>query len=209
VLIHGAAVTHTVWTPVIAQLHALGVTAPIHAPQRRYSGDLDVEMADLLPLCDDALVVGVSGGATLGLELAARGAPFTSAILHEPAVGSLLPELLAPMAVAFARGGVELFATTLYGRSWHRDLAPDDDEATRRDLAMFRAFEPRHANPCAGSVLVTVGERSPAIRHEAAALLRDRCGYSTAVLPGSSHAAHLDSPRQLAALIRDVLTTPV
>jgi pimeloyl-ACP methyl ester carboxylesterase len=174
-------------------------------PQRDYSGDLDTEIAALEPICEDALIVGVSGGATLGLELATRSVPFAAAILHEPAVGSLLPGLLAPIAAAYERGGVSEFATTLYGSGWLSEMAPNDSGAVARDLAMFRGFEPHGVGDGAGDVLITVGEHSPAIRHDAAAALTHAFGYPVAVLPGSGHAAHLEAAPQLAAAIIDVL----
>lgn len=205
VLIHGAAVTAAVWHDLLAALTAAGVSLPILAPQRAYSGSLDVEVEALAPLCEDALVVGVSGGATLGLELAARGVPFAGAVLHEPAVGSLLPGLLAPMAAAYESAGVPGFAHLLYGPSWRPELAPEQDEAVARDLAMFRGFEPRAAADGAGGVLVTVGELSPQTRYDAANALSDAFGYPVQVLPGSAHAAHLDAVDQLADLIISTL----
>jgi pimeloyl-ACP methyl ester carboxylesterase len=190
-------------------LRERGVTLAIHTPQRAYSGDLDTEIAALEPLCEDALVVGVSGGATLALELAARGVPFAAAIVHEPAVGSLLPGLLAPMVAAYQDGGVDSFATTLYGAQWRPQMAPPDRDAVGRDLAMFRCFEPHGAAPGAGDVLVTVGEHSPAIRYEAAEALTREFGYPVTVLSGSGHAAHLEAARELADLICDTLTARI
>jgi pimeloyl-ACP methyl ester carboxylesterase len=191
VLIHGAATTAAIWSPVSEQLVAAGRT--VAAPQRAYSGSLDGEIDALVPLCPGAIVVGVSGGATLALELAARGVPFLAALAHEPAVGSLLPGLLAPVVAALAADGVRGFGRTLYGPSWTPGDAPPDPEAVARDLAMFRAFEPRPAAPGAGPVLVTVGSASPAVRHEAAAALHAACGYPIEELPGAGHGAHLDA----------------
>jgi pimeloyl-ACP methyl ester carboxylesterase len=206
-LIHGAATTARIWDGLIAELRPLLPGARIEAPQRGYSGSLDTEIAALIAPATDALIVGVSGGATLGLELAARGVGFESSILHEPAVGSLLPGLLTPMADAYARDGVTGFATTLYGPSWRPEFGPADPEAVGRDLAMFRGFEPRSPAPGAGPVLTTVGANSPAIRHAAAAALTERLGYPSSVLAGCAHAVHIDQPRVLAALIAQVATS--
>ncbi|HEY3737079.1 MAG TPA: alpha/beta hydrolase [Jatrophihabitans sp.] len=205
VLIHGAAVTAEVWDGVIAALAASDVSVPVLAPQRVYSGSLDAEVDALAPLCEDALVVGISGGATLGLELASRGVPFACAVLHEPAVGSLLPGLLAPMAAAFESGGVAGFANVLYGPSWRPGLAPSDGDAVARDLAMFRGFEPRPAADGAGPVLITVGELSPQSRYDAAAALNREFGYTVQALTGSAHAAHLDAVDQLTTLIVELV----
>jgi pimeloyl-ACP methyl ester carboxylesterase len=199
VLIHGAATTSRIWDRVVALLDGFDV----RCPDRRCSGDLDTEVADLLPLCANAIVVGVSGGATLGLELAARGCGAASMIVHEPAVGSLLPGLLNAVAAAYADGGVPAFATTLYGPNWQSTDGPLDDAAVARDIAMFRAFEPSAPIADGGRVLVTVGENSPQIRHDAAAALAKRFGLAVRTLPAAGHAIHLDRPGTLASLIRE------
>jgi pimeloyl-ACP methyl ester carboxylesterase len=105
------------------------------------------------------------------------------------------------MVAAYQDGGVNSFAATLYGPAWHLEMAPADGDAVGRDLAMFRIFEPRGAAPGAGDVLITVGEHSPAIRYEAAEALKREFGYPVAVLPGSTHAAHLEAAPELADLI--------
>ena len=89
VLIHGAATTSRVWRHVVPLL-AAGGPVSVTVPDRPCTGDLATETAALRPSCAGAVVAGVSGGATLGLALAAAGVP-AAAVLHEPAVGSLLP----------------------------------------------------------------------------------------------------------------------
>lgn len=202
-LIHGAATTPAVWCATVTALAAVLPGAHIECPYRPSSGDLDVEIDALLPYADRAIVVGVSGGATLGLELAARGVSFRAAILHEPAVGSLLPGLLTAVAEAYERGGAPAFAATLYGPAWTPELAPADPGAVGRDLAMFRRFEP--AAPAAGSgpVLITIGAGSPPIRHEAARRLHEQFGFDTRTVAGSGHAVHLEQPQRLAELIAE------
>lgn len=202
VLIHGAATTSRIWDRVVPLLGGFDV----HCPDRRCSGNLDVEVADLMPLCKQAIVVGVSGGATLGLELAARDCGAASIIVHEPAVGSLLPGLLNAVAAAYASGGVQAFATTLYGPSWQPADGPADDASVARDIAMFRAFEPSAPNPESCPVTVTLGALSPQIRHAAAAALATRFGLAVRTLPDAGHAIHLDRPAVLASLIRDTAT---
>jgi pimeloyl-ACP methyl ester carboxylesterase len=206
-LIHGAAVTSRIWDRVIAALSRALPESLVVAPQRASSGSLDVEIDALLPACADAVVVGVSGGATLGLELATRGVPFRSAVLHEPAVGSLLPGLLAPVVAAYQAGGVAGFGRALYGPSWSITDAPADPAAVARDLAMFQAFEPAAAAPGSGPILITVGELSPPVRNEAAAALCETFGYSIATVPDSGHAAHRDAPAALASLVSRIART--
>ncbi len=199
VLIHGAATTGRIWDRVVPLLDGFDV----RCPDRRCSGDLDVEVDDLMRLCQDAIVVGVSGGATLGLELASRDCGAASIIVHEPAVGSLLPGLLNAVAAAYASGGVAAFATTLYGPSWQPSDGPSDDAFVARDIAMFRAFEPSAPGAHCCPVVVTVGAESPQIRHDAAAALADTFGLAVRSVPGATHAIHLDRPAELARLIRE------
>lgn len=205
VLIHGAATTAGVWDGVRRLLDELVPEARVETPQRAYTGDLAAEAAALTELCDGALVAGVSGGATLGLVLLAAGVRVRGAVLHEPAVGSLVPGLLAHVAQAYAAGGVPGFGAALYGPSWHPSLAPADPEAVARDFAMFRSFEPDlpglRANPATARSLGTVGARSPQPRHDAARVLEDGAGLAREQIEGSGHAVHLDYPGRFAQLI--------
>jgi len=200
VLIHGAATTSRVWRHVVPLLGGLDVTCP----DRACSGDLATEVAALRPVCDGAVVAGVSGGATLGLALAAAGVPMRAAVLHEPAVGSLYPGLLDAVRAAYQAGGAAGFAAALYGPSWTPAEAPQDPGAVARDLAMFSAFEPAApvASAGAGPVVVTVGERSPLARHESVRRLAEKFGFAVRELPGARHAVHLDHPQAFAAAIR-------
>jgi pimeloyl-ACP methyl ester carboxylesterase len=200
VLIHGAATTGQVWWRVRPLLPGFDVLVP----DRPCSGNLSTEVDALRAHCAGALVVGVSGGATLGLALAAAGVPMTGALLHEPAVGSLLPGLLDSVREAYAAGGVPGFARTLYGPAWSEADAPADLAAVARDLAMFTMFEPAAAVPdtLAGHVIVTVGECSPAVRHDSVNRLAVRFGYRAWVIPGAAHAVHLTHPQAFADAIR-------
>lgn len=213
VLIHGAATTAAIWRAVSRSLTALHPNVPVIAPQRAYSGDLATEVDALAELCADAVVLGVSGGATLGLALLASGVPLAGAVLHEPAVGSLVPGLLAPMAEAYASGGVAAFGAALYGPAWSARMAPEDPGAVGRDLSMFRAFEPGRLPPLPGgaargtaaaataaTIMTTVGALSPPPRHQAARALQDHCGLPYRVIEGCGHAAHLERPETLARL---------
>lgn len=199
-LIHGAATTAEIWSGVRALLPP---DVEVLAPQRAYSGDLRTELDALADPAEGAVVLGVSGGATLGLALVAAGVPVAGAVLHEPAVGSLVPGLLAQVAEGYAAHGVAGFGAALYGAGWNPAMAPADPDAVRRDFAMFRAFEPAPLPAPAANVLTTVGALSPPARRTAARALRDRLGLPYRVLDGCAHAAHLECPQTLAALVRE------
>lgn len=208
VLLHGAATTARVWDAVAVLLTAADTGYDVVAPERPRTGDLARELAWLGPYVEDAWVVGMSGGATLGLALAAAGAPIAGAILHEPAAGSLVPHLLTPAAEAFARGGTAEFGATLYGPSWRPAMAVGvDDAVTARELAMFRAVEPGPPVPPAGPVLVTYGAQSPPVRRTAAEALRDTCGYPIRELPATGHFAAVDAPRAIATVVGEIVPT--
>jgi pimeloyl-ACP methyl ester carboxylesterase len=125
------------------------------------------------------------------------------AILHEPAVGSLLPGLLAPVAAAYAEHGVPGFGAALYGPHWDAGMASSDAGAVERELPMFRAFEPAAAATGQGRVLVTVGGASPPPRHAAVTALRERLGYEVRIIPDASHFVAVEQPEALAGLIRE------
>lgn len=199
VLIHGVATDSRVWAATVA---ALGPAVEVHVPDRPQSGDMDTEIAALAPLCEGAWVVGVSGGATLGLEMAARGVGFAGALLHEPAAGSLAPGLLDDIARAFEREGVAGFGRTLYGPRWSPELTVSARETVARELAMFRVFEPRPVGALADRITLTVGQRSSPARHRSVRDLGATLGLAHRVLPGTGHAAHLEIPAQLAQWVR-------
>ena len=197
VLLHGAATTGRIWHKLIPHLADMDT----HCPDRPCSGDLDTEVAAVAELCAGAIVVGVSGGATIGLALAARSVPMRAAILHEPAAGSLAPGLLAHVAQGLRAGGVAGFGHALYGPSWSPTDAPADPAAVERDFAMFSAFEPTQLGAGVGPVLLTVGERSPATRHRSVRALSAHLDVPFEVIPGGHHAVHLDAPSAFASVI--------
>jgi pimeloyl-ACP methyl ester carboxylesterase len=203
VLVHGAATTAAVWDAVVPLLSAYDV----EAPERPRTGDLDRELAWLIPRVEGAWVVGMSGGATLGLALAARGVPLAGAILHEPAVGSLVPDLLEPVATAFAVGGTNGFGCLLYGPAWRPSMAGDVSEATTAaEIAMFRSAEPGPARPPCGPVLVTYGARSRTARRCAAERLREVHRHRIRELPDVGHFLSAEHPRLIVGLV-DELTS--
>ena len=205
VLIHGAATTAAVWSGVRRGLSRFCPGVEVVSPQRAYSGDLAAEVDALAGLCAGALVAGVSGGATLGLALLAAGVPVGGAVLHEPAVGALVPGLLAAVARGYAAGGVPGFGAALYGPGWDPSMAPADPGAVERDFTMFRAFQPDPAailaSPASARSMTTVGALSPPARHEAARALQEHAGLARHELAGCRHAVHLDDPDMFAAVV--------
>ena len=134
-------------------------------------------------------MVGVSGGATLGLALACASSHLAGAVLHEPAVGSLVPGLLDHVVAGWTTGGVAGFGSALYGPSWDPSMAPADADAVARDLAMFRRFEPARAGVRGGNgrVLVTVGAALAAgAAHGPRRALHDRAATRSGVLPSTA-----------------------
>lgn len=197
-LIHGAATSGRVWRRLVPLLEMHGYE--VRAPDRPCSGALEEEISFLEPLSRDAVLVGVSGGATLGWELISRSSSPAAAVLHEPAAGSLRPGLLARPLKALEEHGPASFARALYGPAWTEEEMADSS-AVPRDVAMFAGFEPRPPYPQAGPVRLTVGDESPPVRHEVAEAFEQRFGLPTAVLPQTGHAVHLERPELLVNLI--------
>ena len=206
VLIHGAATTAHVWDGLARALAGAG---EIVTPQRAYSGDLERELHDLRDIVTGAFVVGVSGGATLGLALAVEGVPILGAVLHEPAAGSLAPGLLDHVIRARNEGGDAAFGAALYGSGWADRLLPNDPEAVGRDLAMFRAFEPTSPQIPLTHVTLTVGGSSPGIRHDSVKALARLTGAQTCVVPRAGHAVHLTEVPSFAQVIVERLHASV
>ena len=68
-----------------------------------------------------------------------------------------------------------------------------DAATVKRELSMFRMFEPRPPTISPASVTLTVGENSPAARHASVAALSKAFGIRSRVLRGVGHAAHLEN----------------
>lgn len=203
VLVHGAATTPRSYAEVLHYLPGWVV----RIPARRCSGNLDEELAALAPLCTDAVVAGVSGGATLTLALLMAGVPMRAAVLHEPAAGSLAPGLLDGVAAAWQRGGVPAFGSTLYGSTWTIADAPADHAAVGRDLAMFRRFEPAPLPAGHPPAVLTVGEWSPPIRHRTATALAALLGVPVQIISATGHAVHQENPEALGGSVIDMCRT--
>lgn len=203
-LIHGAATTPAVWHRLLPLLaDEPGVL--VHAPLRPRSGDLDTELEFLAELARDSIVVGASGGATLGLALLAGDVRLAGGVLHEPAVGSLVPGLLDHVVAGWNTDGVAGFGRALYGPSWTPTMAGPDPDAVGRDLAMFRRYEPAPIAAGQGPVIATVGGDSPPVRRRAAAALQAKFGIPSRELPESGHFVVHDNPQALAAVVLELV----
>jgi pimeloyl-ACP methyl ester carboxylesterase len=197
VFIHGVATTGRIWRDVLPYFEGFEVVCP----DRPASCVLDVEIAALQDLCQHNIVVGVSGGATLGLELAARGVPLAAGVFHEPAAGSLAPGLLAHVAEGLRDDGVEGFGRALYGRAWSPDDAPDDPAIVEREFAMFSRFEPTPPSDQAGPLLLTVGATSPPSRFAAVEALSRFTAVPWTTVEAGAHAVHLECPREFSDVV--------
>lgn len=167
---------------------------------------LEIVIAKLYP----AVLVGVSGGATLALACAIRNAPGLRAVItHEPLVGALQPDLdervrkagktiLASQDLDEARR----FLQRLYGPdSWNtmpyqaRDWVETVLPVVANEIAQFSSFQPSLEE--LGSIeiphLTTVGSRSGAERHAVAELLSS-VGARKAVIDRSGHLVQVDNP---------------
>lgn len=165
-----------------------------------------------------AVVVGVSGGATLALALAIGHPEVVGGlVLHEPLVGAHAPALHATLQGAAqhaARGDAEALEVvrTLVGeRSWPRlePAARAQMEAgaarARAEIPLFAAFSPTTAELTGLRglpLLTTVGSESAPERHAAALVLAELSGAAVAVVAGAANAVHLDAPDAFARTIR-------
>lgn len=205
VLVHGAVSDARVWDRVLPRLRLALPDFEVVAPTRPRTGEFAQEVAWLASIAADGWVVGMSGGATLGLGLTATGTPLLGAVLHEPAVGSLAPHLLAPVVHRFRVSGVAGLGRALYGDAWTPALSGDVREAVAgTELEMFRGFEPAAVSPTAGRVVVTYGRSSPAIRRTAAWALHP---YGCEIQPvrRASHFAAYDHPAEFAEVVASVI----
>ena len=168
--------------------------------------------------------VGVSGGATLGVIAATRRpAGITVAVLHEPLVGSAAPGLQAMIrrgadrlaavrpdeqhgadgqrAVEYMTGLVGVDCWQLLGRDG-RAAVEARSALIACEVPRFARFEPGAVPPDAGvRVVITVGERSPAVRHDAARRAADLLHGSVHVIAGVGHLPQVEAPTEFAELI--------
>ena len=172
--------------------------------------------------CGSAVVVGVSGGATLGLALAIRRpAELAGAVLHEPLVGPLVAELHAVVSELRDRLSTEesygamAFVSELVGvGTWNR-LPPAErtalaqmDAVVEADAAAFGSFAPtpESLQSVRGLPMVAShGRRSGPVRAKVTQLLGSQCGAEEMTVAGCGHLAQLDNPEGLLAAVRSLV----
>jgi pimeloyl-ACP methyl ester carboxylesterase len=215
-LVHGVGFGPSTFASVARELRRAG---PVLVVERRGYGSraalapaarVEDHVADLCVQLDGAgvrraVVAGCSGGATVALA-AALLAPerIVAAVAHEPAVGSLAPELVEVVRTAVARG--ELPRVLAGPQTW-QGLAAAQVAGLRARAALvaadaraFMTWEPP-LDATSSPIVCTVGARSDPLRHEIAATLRDRTGARVVVLPDCGHLAQLDAPAAFARVI--------
>ncbi|MBX3283919.1 MAG: alpha/beta hydrolase [Actinobacteria bacterium] len=224
VLVHGVGAGPASFDRLAARLEGRHRVVAVERPLGPAGTALDVvDQADRL--ADDlvarglagGLVVGVSGGATVGLALAIRHPEAAGAlVLHEPLLGRHAAGLHARFheAAALAATGLEGAMTvvrSVMGDDTWEALGPHGraaawDQAARwqAEIPRFAAFDPTaeelgrlHDRP----VLATVGARSTVERRLAAAVLQNLAGVDVVEVPGAGNAAHLDAPDAFASVL--------
>jgi pimeloyl-ACP methyl ester carboxylesterase len=181
---------------------------------------VDEHVADVIEVLDGtdverAVIAGISGGATVALAMALAHPERTAmAVAHEPAVGTLVPELPALVRSSLAAGGGRELVRVLAGpRTWQSLPAALIAAVTGRaeliesDARAFLAFEP---SPGGGARLITsVGSRSDPLRSAVAQRLAGAFGASVEVIPECGHLPQFDAPQAFAELILDHVRSPI
>lgn len=218
-LVHGVGFGPSTFARVARELRRAG---PVVMVERRGYGTragqppperVEDHVADLVAALDAAgveraVVAGCSGGATIALA-AALTAPdrVTAAVAHEPAVGSLGPELLALIERALRTSGLALVKALAGPGTWARLTPAERAEAADcagiagDDARAYLGWEPPLDRADAAPVITTVGQRSAPMRHAIAAVLRERIGARVVVIEGCGHLAQLDAPAAFAATV--------
>lgn len=222
VLVHGVGFGPETLAPLARALHRH--TPTIVMTRRGYASrhqltpavSVDEHVRDLVAELDRleverAVLAGMSGGATIVLAATlTHPERVTVAVAHEPAVGSVSPELRRLVADALAHGGGSLARVLAGERTWQALPAPlitaldESAPLIEQDARAFLAFEPLLPPPGTGVALVcSVGDRSHPLRREVAARLSARTGAPVVLIADCGHLPQFDAPAAFAQLILD------
>lgn len=229
VLVHGVGFGPDTLAPVAAFLGPAAGVRVLVLERRGYGARadevpatrVDEHVEDLCALLDRegigrAAVAGTSGGATVALAAALLAPTRVScAVVHEPAVGTLSPELRLLVRGALRDGGGLGLQQTLAGpATWaalpeaERVAAATRAPLVELDAPAFLAWEPPLAcTPAAAPVVCTVGARSGPVRHDVARRLSALLAAPVHALEDCGHLAQLDAPETFAAAIARAATT--
>jgi pimeloyl-ACP methyl ester carboxylesterase len=194
---------------IVVERRGYGTRAALPPP-----GHVEDHVGDLVAALDAAgidraIVAGSSGGATIALA-AALTAPdrVVAAVAHEPAIGSLGPQLMALIATSVQIGGTALVQALAGPDTWSR--LTDDERAELAacagiladDARAYLAWEPPLDRVGeAAPIVCTVGRRSSPMRHAIAAAVQERMGAQLVVVEDCAHLVQLDAPAAFAAII--------
>ncbi len=164
-----------------------------------------------------AVLVGVSGGATIALACATqRTKGLVGAVSHEPLIGALAAQLNYRVVTAGQRlaespnveSAIE-FVRNLYGpQSWDsleesfRLWAEQHAHTICEEVAQFGSFQPtaEHISSLSVPHLTTVGALSATMRHDVCGLLQDH-GSRSALIDGAGHLVLAEQPRRFAQIV--------
>lgn len=221
IFVHGVGMSPALFTPVsrLTGQRSYVWVRPGYGPEQAVATlDRQVEALNrLIKSFAPAIVIGVGGGASLGLASAISQADgLVGLVTHEPLVGSLVPALDQKVKESSqrlrrspSRDAVSGFLQSLYGlAAWQRLAQADRDWGTdhyrtvSREAVHFAAFAPTMADLQAIEVvhLTTVGARSAPDRFEVAELLGS-LGASTTMIDGAGHLPQFESPRTFSSVL--------
>lgn len=194
---------------VIVERRGYGTRSALAPPARVEDHVDDLVMTLDAAGIERAVVAGVSGGATIALA-AALTVPerVVVAIAHEPAVGSLAPELLALIERSVQTGAMALVQALAGPATWARLTAGQRADVelyapiVSDDARAYLAWEPPLERVAgAAPIVCSVGRHSSPLRHAIARVVQERIGAQVVVVEDCAHLVQLDTPTAFAAII--------
>ncbi len=223
IAVHGVGLCPALFAAVPFRHPTVTVVRPGYEDVASTNGfDEQVEfISALLQEHSPAVLVGVSGGATIALACATRSTPgLVAAISHEPLVGALASELDDRVRAAGERladspsveAAIE-FVRGLYGSaSWdaldqHTRLWAEHHAHTIcHEVSQFASYQPSNEELSSLTVphLTTVGATSSPVRQDICRLLEQH-GSSAASINGSGHLVLTEQPVRFANIVDDFI----